>query len=86
MLHIHHAGDGESSHTCGCGHGSCGCGGHEHESHTTAQVVDPVCGMSVDPASAAAVRDFEGTTYAFCSRGCAKDFDKDPEQYLAAAH
>lgn len=36
-----------------------------------AGVIDPVCGMKVEPASAAAGRELEGTTYSFCSTGCA---------------
>jgi YHS domain-containing protein len=46
---------------------------------------DPVCGMTVAKASAAATRTYEGNTYYFCSRGCAEDFDRQPEQYVPAA-
>src|SRR5690348_6776623 len=35
-----------------------------------AQVVDPVCGMTVDPASAAGSHVHDGTTYYFCSKHC----------------
>ena len=45
--------------------------------------LDPVCGMSVDPARAAAHVDHEGTTYYFCSKGCAAKFTADPKQYLS---
>ncbi|SDB94802.1 Cu+-exporting ATPase [Raineyella antarctica] len=48
---------------------------------TTAKVVDPVCGMSIDPATAAATREHEGTTFYFCSTGCAQTFDSDPHRY-----
>ncbi|HET8990140.1 MAG TPA: permease [Acidimicrobiales bacterium] len=44
-------------------------------------VVDPVCGMSVEPASAAARRTHQGTDYWFCSPGCAERFDTDPERF-----
>lgn len=37
--------------------------------------VDPICGMSVDPATSAAHRHFEGTDYWFCCSGCAERFD-----------
>jgi Cu+-exporting ATPase len=37
--------------------------------------VDPVCGMTVDPATAAASSHFEGKTYFFCSLGCKAKFD-----------
>jgi len=46
---------------------------------------DPVCGMTVDPATAAAVRSHAGRNYFFCATGCAESFDADPERYLAAA-
>jgi Cu+-exporting ATPase len=45
---------------------------------------DPVCGMTVEPSKAAAKQEFRGTTYYFCSRGCAARFAKDPEKFLAA--
>jgi len=46
--------------------------------------LDPVCGMRVDPASAAATVEHAGKTYYFCSSHCAKKFRVAPEQYLAA--
>jgi Cu+-exporting ATPase len=46
--------------------------------------VDPVCGMTVDPAHAAS-RTFQGKTYYFCSPGCARKFEADPERYLSGA-
>ena len=46
-------------------------------------VKDPVCGMDVDPKSAAATSEYQGTTYYFCSPGCKRDFDREPERYLA---
>lgn len=49
------------------------------------KVKDLVCGMTIDPKTAAANRTFEGTTYYFCSPGCAKSFDADPKKYIAAA-
>jgi Cu+-exporting ATPase len=50
-----------------------------------AVVVDPVCGMSVDPAKAAATATHAGQTYYFCCRGCAGKFEAEPEKYLAAS-
>jgi len=44
--------------------------------------VDPVCGMDVDPKTAAGKSEYQGKTYYFCSPGCKKDFDKDPAQYV----
>ena len=42
---------------------------------------DPVCGMTVDEASAAATSEYRGQTYYFCSKGCKAAFDKEPEKY-----
>ena len=46
-------------------------------------VTDPVCGMSVDPATAASV-EHEGHTYYLCGKGCAKGFRADSGKYLTA--
>src|SRR5450756_144317 len=45
-------------------------------------VRDPVCGMSVDPATATQRVESAGTTYYFCSAGCKETFDKDPGRYV----
>lgn len=44
---------------------------------------DVVCGMNVDPKTAAAKSEYKGQTYYFCSRGCKAAFDKNPEKFLA---
>lgn len=44
--------------------------------------IDPVCGMEVDPATAAASYEHAGTTYYFCALGCLEDFKEDPEAFL----
>ena len=44
---------------------------------------DPVCGMDVTPATAAGQSQHNGETYYFCSLGCKRSFDKEPEKYLA---
>jgi YHS domain-containing protein len=44
-------------------------------------VIDPVCGMEIDPKTAAWKSDYQGVTYYFCSQGCKKDFDKEPQKY-----
>jgi YHS domain-containing protein len=43
---------------------------------------DPVCGMNVDPNTAAAKVEYAGKTYYFCAPGCAKRFQQAPEEYL----
>ena len=45
-------------------------------------VTDPVCGMTVDPAKSAATLTLDGTSYFFCSKGCAAKFQADPKKYL----
>jgi len=47
---------------------------------------DPVCGMDVNPETAAGKSDYKGQTYYFCSPGCKTSFDKDPEKYLTPSH
>jgi YHS domain-containing protein len=49
-----------------------------------ARAVDPVCGMGVDPAAAAAHRRQGGRDHYFCSLACAERFDADPSRYAAA--
>lgn len=46
-------------------------------------VKDPVCGMSVDPASSKHRFDHHGETFHFCSAGCRTKFAADPAKYLA---
>ena len=46
--------------------------------------LDPVCGMGVEPETAAASWAHGGTTYLFCSRKCAERFKADPSAYLGA--
>ena len=46
--------------------------------------VDPVCGMSVDLATAEHI-EYAGRTYYFCSAGCRTTFEKDPERYATQA-
>jgi Cu+-exporting ATPase len=43
---------------------------------------DPVCGMDVDPAKAAATVEHQGMTFYFCSQGCATKFRTEPQKYL----
>lgn len=56
---------------------------HHHAASDSATATDPVCGMSVDPATAAASFEYEGTTYYFCNPGCAEKFQANPTQYLS---
>ena len=54
-------------------------------STTPATVKDPVCGMSLDPATAAAEQVHEGRTFYFCSKSCADAFANDPARFVGAA-
>ena len=45
--------------------------------------IDPVCGMTVEPATAADRFDHEGVTYWFCATGCRRRFERDPAAYLS---
>ena len=48
----------------------------------TTTVHDPVCHMDIDPATAAGTSEYKGQAYYFCSIGCKKSFDKEPEKYI----
>jgi P-type Cu+ transporter len=63
----------------------------EHKDHmpmdsAEAQVLlakDPVCGMSVDPATAKHKAEHGGTAFFFCSAGCREKFVADPARFAA---
>ncbi len=70
------------------------CGGHgDHAGHAhhhghdlgaaATKVLDPVCGMTVDPATSKHRFDHHGETFHFCSAGCRTKFAADPAKYLA---
>ncbi len=46
------------------------------------RVIDPVCGMTVDPHSTLHHADHMGHPYHFCSAGCRTKFIANPEAYL----
>jgi Cu+-exporting ATPase len=48
----------------------------------TEPAIDPVCGMTVDPATARASTVHEGHTYYFCCPSCRQKFEADPNRYL----
>ncbi|KJC44586.1 heavy metal translocating P-type ATPase [Bradyrhizobium sp. LTSP857] len=91
----HHEADAHSG--CGCSAkaapaaakpaaSSC-CGGHGNHAHqhsdAAAKVLDPVCGMTVDPATSKHRFEHHGETFHFCSAGCRTKFAADPAKYLA---
>src|SRR5688572_22969312 len=44
--------------------------------------VDPVCGMTVEPKTAAGSHEYKGQTYYFCSLHCLNKFRQDPESFI----
>ena len=83
-----HKAKNEAENMGAMGAGHC-CGGHDghgmasNMGDSAANVAkDPVCGMSVDPATAAATREYGGVTYYFCNPGCADKFAQNPAAYL----
>ncbi len=73
------------------------CGGHDHAGHDHAghvhahhahadadgRVIDPVCGMRVDPLTTKHRLDYKGQDYFFCSGRCRTRFEAEPEKFLA---
>ncbi len=51
---------------------------------TAHSVTDPVCGMTVDPAHAAATTEHGGKTFHFCAAACKRAFDAAPAKYAVA--
>ena len=49
---------------------------------TEATAIDPVCGMTVQPATAAGFYEYQGKTYYFCATSCLTKFRTDPIHYL----
>ena len=47
-----------------------------------AEVIDLVCGMTVQAVPANRPFDFEGATYYFCAMGCRVAFEKDPRSFI----
>ena len=52
---------------------------------TTDPAIDPVCGMTVNKATAAGSITHEGATYYFCSRHCLDALKQDPDKFTGRA-
>jgi Cu+-exporting ATPase len=86
MTEAKHADQGDRAAKPAC------CGGHDHSGHVhaasshkaddTVRVLDPVCGMKVDPATSKHRFDYRGETFHFCSASCRTKFAADPVSYL----
>jgi YHS domain-containing protein len=59
------------------------CCGHDAPDKLAGGVIDPVCGMTVDPKTAKWQFDHAGKTYYFCAARCRERFASDPEKYLS---
>ncbi len=45
-------------------------------------IEDPVCGMEVHMDTAPAKMYYEGEVYYFCSEGCKREFEENPEKFI----
>jgi Cu+-exporting ATPase len=52
---------------------------------TPVEVLDPVCGMMIEPADAVGSYEYKGQRYYFCNPSCQTRFEADPEEFLAPA-
>src|SRR6478736_9360439 len=79
--HTANPGDTVSKSCCGGGHDH-----HRDHSHpqkpTEVTLRDPVCGMTVNPATSKHRFDYSGETFHFCSAGCKTRFSADPKTFL----
>jgi Cu+-exporting ATPase len=55
-----------------------------HAPAAPAEAIDPVCGMTVDTATAEHRSEYAGKAYYFCCGGCKHSFEKEPPKYLKA--
>ncbi len=67
------AGTGEAAAPAGEAGAAAEAGGEE---------IDPICHMSVDPATARYTARFQERTYYFCCAGCQRRFEAEPERYV----
>ncbi|WP_165405523.1 heavy metal translocating P-type ATPase [Bradyrhizobium genosp. SA-3] len=76
----------EPASSCCGGHGDHAGHAHHHaheQGDAATKVLDPVCGMTVDPATSKHHLTHHGETFHFCSAGCRTKFAADPAKYLA---
>ena len=62
-------------------HDHAGCSAHAAPTEDD-KAIDPVCGMTVDPAATPHHAEHDGRTHHFCSASCRTRFVADPERYL----
>jgi Cu+-exporting ATPase len=71
----------EKMHAGATGGAMMGSGTTSDEKKAAGKVVDPVCGMEVDPKTALSAT-YKGQTYYFCSADEKAKFEKEPEKYV----
>ena len=78
--------EGAHSHQAAAGQETHGHSGVHAAATATAtkieRVTDPVCGMKIDPKTAAAKSTYQGQTYHFCSKDEKAKFDANPAAYV----
>ena len=55
------------------------------ETPVEAEVIDPVCGMTIAPSDAVGHVEHRGHTYYFCNQSCLERFSAAPESFLSPA-
>jgi P-type Cu+ transporter len=55
----------------------------DHAVVAPAEVLDPVCGMTISPDQAVGHIEHKGRSYYFCSQSCLEQFEADPDRFLA---
>lgn len=82
--HKNQGSDGHSHDKHAHGHSHApGHGRVDQNQAASTRAIDPVCGMTVDPATAKHRFAYKGQDYFFCSAGCRTKFEADPEKFLA---
>ncbi len=62
-----------------------GSGLHDHDTASPRTATDPVCGMSVDPATARHRTEHAGKQYFFCGARCLARFTAEPGRFVGVA-
>ena len=71
-----------ANNACCSGHDHSGHGHQDHHTQHAAIARDPVCGMTVDPATSKHRFNYRDETFHFCSAGCRTKFAADPVSWL----
>ena len=58
----------------------------EGSATTNEKIIDPVCGMEVEPGRTRLVAVYQGHSYWFCAKACREAFEKNPQKYLEPKH